>query len=266
MLGASLGGGHGRLQGLHGLMVDNIISVQLVTASGEMITVSNTSNTDLFWALRGAGHNFGIITKAVYRIYDQINDGVEFDAEIIYAPDQIEALFTAIEKFTLTPETSIFVVFVPGPDLIVSLPPPSRRPIYFSNQPASTKPIISLSFSSYSPATQALSQLEAGFGHLPHLTRTDSMVPSDQMNTVAILGLGHVACQSTERKNTYGASLKHYDPTTVRAVYDSFAQFLKTNPRATGSGILWESYPVHAVQAVPEAETAYAHREERHLV
>lgn len=104
-------------------MTDNIVSVQLATASGEMITVSNTSNVDLFWALRGAGHNFGIITEAVYRIYDQINDGVQFDAEIIYAPDQIEALFTAIEEFTQTPETSIFVIFVPGPDLIVSLPP-----------------------------------------------------------------------------------------------------------------------------------------------
>lgn len=266
LLGASLGGGHGRLQGFHGLMTDNIVSVQLATASGEMIIVSNTSNADLFWGLRGAGHNFGIITSAVYRIHDLINDGFQFNAEIIYAPDQIEALFIAIEGFTQTAKTSIFVVFVPGLDQIVSLPPLLPRPTYFSNSPASTKPIVSLSFSSYAPAEEALSQLKSGFGHLPHLTRTDSIVPSDQMNTVGSLGIGHVACQSSDRKNTYGASLKRYDPPTIRAVYNSFAQFLKANPGATGSGILWETYPIHAVQAVPEAETAYAHRDERHIV
>lgn len=56
-------------------MLDNILSVRLTTATGETITVSNTSNPDLFWALRGAGQNFGIVTEATYRIYDAVNGG-----------------------------------------------------------------------------------------------------------------------------------------------------------------------------------------------
>lgn len=119
-LGAGLGGGHGRLQGLHGLIADNLISAHLVNADGEMITVSSTSYPDLFWALRGAGHNFGIVTEAVFKVYDQTNGGVQFDAELSYAPEHLEALFAAVEAFEQPAETNIFILFVPGPDLTVS--------------------------------------------------------------------------------------------------------------------------------------------------
>lgn len=105
-------------------MADNMISAHLVTAGGEMIEVSKASHPDLFWGLQGAGHNFGIVTEAVYRIYDETNGGLQFNAEITYAPEQLEALFAAIEGFAQPAETSMFVLFVPGPDMTVGLPPP----------------------------------------------------------------------------------------------------------------------------------------------
>lgn len=89
-----------------------------------MIEVSNSSHPALFWGLRGAGHNFGIVTEAVYRIYDETNEGLQFNVEITYAPEQLEELFAAIEAFALPAETSIFVLFVPGPDMTVGLLPP----------------------------------------------------------------------------------------------------------------------------------------------
>jgi len=66
-----LGGGHGWLQGKYGLMADNLISARLVLANATTVTVSSVENTDLFWALRGAGHNFGIVTEFEYRIHDR---------------------------------------------------------------------------------------------------------------------------------------------------------------------------------------------------
>lgn len=81
-----LGGGLGVLYGIHGLLIDSLVSVRLVTAAGEAITVSDTEHPDLFWAIRGAGANFGVVTSATYRIYDQTNDGTRISARFEYSP------------------------------------------------------------------------------------------------------------------------------------------------------------------------------------
>lgn len=81
MLGATLGGGIGRLQGLHGMILDALLSVQIVTAAGDLITASKTKNSDLFWAIRGAGFNFGIIVSATYKVYDASNGGLFLNAD-----------------------------------------------------------------------------------------------------------------------------------------------------------------------------------------
>ncbi len=67
--GLTLGGGIGYLMGKHGAVCDNLLSVDLVTAEGEAITTSNEVNPDLFWAMRGAGANFGIVTSFRYRLH-----------------------------------------------------------------------------------------------------------------------------------------------------------------------------------------------------
>jgi hypothetical protein len=63
--GLTLGGGYGFLSGKLGLTIDNLISVTLVTADGEILTASKEQNQDLFWALRGAGQNFGVAVQFV---------------------------------------------------------------------------------------------------------------------------------------------------------------------------------------------------------
>jgi FAD/FMN-containing dehydrogenase len=65
-----LGGGHGWNQGRYGLASDQLVSANMVLANGTAITVSEDGNPDLFWAIRGAGHNFGIVTEAKIKIYD----------------------------------------------------------------------------------------------------------------------------------------------------------------------------------------------------
>lgn len=67
--GLTLGGGWGHLARRYGLSSDNLVSVDLVTASGQFLTASATENADLFWGVRGGGGNFGIATSLEYQLH-----------------------------------------------------------------------------------------------------------------------------------------------------------------------------------------------------
>ena len=67
--GFTLGGGFGRLNRKYGLAVDNLVSLQLVTADGQIRTVSAEQDPDLFWAVRGGGGNFGVATQFEFQLH-----------------------------------------------------------------------------------------------------------------------------------------------------------------------------------------------------
>jgi FAD/FMN-containing dehydrogenase len=67
--GLTLGGGMGRLQRKFGLTLDNLLAVELVTADGRVVRASDDENAELFWGMRGAGPNFGIVTSFEFRLH-----------------------------------------------------------------------------------------------------------------------------------------------------------------------------------------------------
>lgn len=69
MGGSTLGGGIGWLMGRFGMTIDNVLAFELVTAEGQVIVANDEENPDLFWALRGGGGNFGIVTSVVYKVH-----------------------------------------------------------------------------------------------------------------------------------------------------------------------------------------------------
>ncbi len=95
--GAALGGGGGYLSRKYGLTIDNVLSAKVVTADGREVTSSPSEHPDLFWALRGGGGNFGVVTALQLRLHEvgpQVLSG-----QVIYPFDQAARLLRSFRDF-----------------------------------------------------------------------------------------------------------------------------------------------------------------------
>jgi FAD/FMN-containing dehydrogenase len=95
--GSTLGGGTGWLSRKFGHSLDNLVSAELVTVQGDLVTASADTEPDLFWGLRGAGHNLGIVTSLEFEVHEvgpQVLAG-----QIIYPFDEAERMLAAFAEF-----------------------------------------------------------------------------------------------------------------------------------------------------------------------
>jgi FAD/FMN-containing dehydrogenase len=113
--GLTLGGGIGWLMGSHGLASDNLLSVDLVTADGRLVTASESSNADLFWGLRGGGGNFGVATSFEFRLHPvhQVLAGL-----VIHPLDRAVEVIRFYDDFARTgpDELGTMALFVTSPE------------------------------------------------------------------------------------------------------------------------------------------------------
>lgn len=114
--GLTLGGGLGYLMGKYGLTCDNLLSVDMVLANGKLVTASEKDNADLFWAVRGAGANFGVTTSFEYQLYPMPKEILA--GEIKCPHDSLGELLKLYREFnsTIPDDVGITASLVPQAD------------------------------------------------------------------------------------------------------------------------------------------------------
>ena len=113
--GLTLGGGIAWLMGMYGMAVDNLLSAEVVLASGEIVTAGEDADRDLFWALRGGAGNFGVVTSFEYRAHpvESVLGGA-----VLHPLEAAPQLFSFYREFTadLPDELSTQAAFLHAPD------------------------------------------------------------------------------------------------------------------------------------------------------
>ena len=107
--------------GYAGLVTDNIIEMNVVTADGSQIKVSLSSNSDLYWGMRGAGHNFGIVTSFNYRIFDYPKGQDTYYVNYFYTADKLDAVFRQLNKLSangnVPKDAGAYTLYLTNPDI-----------------------------------------------------------------------------------------------------------------------------------------------------
>jgi FAD/FMN-containing dehydrogenase len=117
MAGLTLGGGFGWLTRKYGLTVDNLVSAEMVTVDGERIRADENTNPDLFWAIRGGGGNFGVVTQFEFKLHPV---GPQILAGLIVFPfHQAKQVLTRYREFAKSAprELTVWVVLRQAPPL-----------------------------------------------------------------------------------------------------------------------------------------------------
>jgi hypothetical protein len=239
--GLTLGGGFGWLSGRYGLTIDNLLSVKMVLADSSLVTASKTENPDLFWAVRGCGASFGVVTELTYQAYDQ-KDPI-WAGLLIFTPDKLPGVVEFANKLDKTNNGDQCLIFG------FSAPPPL-------NQPA----VLCAPF--YNGPKEEAEKYFADLLALGPIVNHTSPIPYEQLN-----GILNAATAFGGRK-TGGASAVKFplQNSFVQSVFDDFVQFLQSHEGTGESLILFEIVPYQKIASVPLESTAHGNRGEYYNV
>jgi len=110
--GLTLGGGVGRIGRRFGLTCDSLIGAELITADGRWVKASKTENADLWWALRGGGGNFGVVTSFTFRLHEVAPQ--MYGGDLVYPVDGARQLLRSFADFIAAAPDELYVDMVLG--------------------------------------------------------------------------------------------------------------------------------------------------------
>ena len=233
--GLTLGGGYGWLSGKYGLTIDNLLEVQVVLASGELVRASEKENPNLFWAIRGAGNAFGVTVEFKYRAYEQKNS--VWGGTLIFTDAHVDAICDWINHICAVSqgECASIVGF--------ACPPPTFKPV----------PVAFVFYNG--TEVQAKTFFEPLLKLNPVFDDT-TVMPYSHVNGM----LNHLVPHGG-RKVTKGCAYGlPMSKKFFRSLFDDFSQFIKEVPDAYPSLLGFETYRTEKICEVSNTATAFASR------
>ncbi|TVY83918.1 FAD-linked oxidoreductase azaL [Lachnellula suecica] len=244
MVGVTLGAGIGPWSGVHGLVLDALLSLRVVTASSEIIEVSETSNSDLFWAFRGAGANFGIVISATYRLQPQINEGQILAADLIIPAEQNSSYFQLLQAYNESLPRNLSLSSFMTYNATISAPQISASWVWIGEEAAG--------YEAFAPVLA--------------LKDVISNIQVYQWNEIVenvAGGANTYECLDGAFHSVYNANARNISASTYETVFKKFSGFCEQYPDGRGSVVEIVFFPNQAVLAVPDSATAYPWRDSK---
>ncbi|KAL4904038.1 hypothetical protein BDW74DRAFT_179130 [Aspergillus multicolor] len=234
--GLTLGGGYGWLSGQYGLTIDNLLSARVILGNGTIVTASEKENSDLFWALRGAGYNFGIVSSFTFQGYEQ-KDPV-YAGILAYTPDKVERVVEILNALLLE-----------KPD------PRSGAIAIFAQPPGAPVPMVNVLVFYNGTESEGKTRFADLLG-LEHVANTISMIPYSQMNS-----LQNPMATYGDRKSFKGVFFNPpLSPSFAATMLAEFTEKVQSDPDLGASALLLEFYDMSKTVSIPRDATAFASR------
>ncbi|KAL4941794.1 hypothetical protein BDV06DRAFT_222784 [Aspergillus oleicola] len=246
VIGISMGAGIGRLQGRYGYLHDNMVSIKLLLANGTIIQASKDINPDVFWAVRGAGHNFGIGLEAVYKVYPQRNEGIHYVVDFEYDLGQTESVFETLN------------------DIASPMPPDIAFFVIGRQKGKNGKPTININLVYAGPPSEAQTFVKK-FESVGPVWQHEKTVSWDSLPWATYNGMNNVLCTSQgwakfPLKQFIAANVQKYDIRTVTAFVRSWASMIEKYGSQSLFTFMFESFAQQTVRERSHDSTAYPWR------
>ncbi|RAK72528.1 FAD-binding oxidoreductase [Aspergillus fijiensis CBS 313.89] len=252
-IGATLGAGIGPLQGRRGLMIDALTSATLVTAAGEVVTASATENADLFWGVRGAGWNFGVVVEATYQVYEATNAGQVLEGDMLFAASANASVWETLREFD-------------GDD---NLPDVLALTVVLGWNPGLDMATILVNFIYYGPPEAAEPYLQRFRALGPLRARFAPVLPWNKLYSKLFFSEDPSPCEHDLRLIYGGAGLRRTDVATFVEYTDAFAGFAREYHGRIAASVVFSRFPTQAVKLGDRRgeDMAYAFRDiETHVL
>ncbi|KAI1270443.1 FAD-binding domain-containing protein [Xylariaceae sp. FL1019] len=229
--GLTLGGGLSYFMGEYGMPADNLISLNVVTANGTQVTASKTSHSDLFWALGGAGPNFGVITSFMIQVHPRSELNIDA-AALLFTGDKLEAYIEALNNLNMTEKMTN-----------------NWQLLYQDNVPYIQAGILYLEPNE-----------TAGREAFKSLYDLDPII-----SFAGVLEYNHVNddtdyfCVKGGRKPSWHVGLKSLDYPTWQQVWDELVDFVD-NTGLNSTRVLVETYSNYVAREIGSEDVCYPHR------
>ncbi|KAG6362865.1 hypothetical protein INS49_007960 [Diaporthe citri] len=214
---------------------------------GTLTTIDNTS--DLWWAMQGAGHNFGIVTSVTSKIYD-----IEY-------PDW------AYKSYVFTGDKFADVYNNVNVVMNGSQPVDVGNYAFLYNDPTTSDKPLLMFYILQEGVTTVSSQYTAPFDALEPTTTNAASGSYTDIPTWTAMSLDDIICQDAGTAGLrFPVDLEVYNVTALQNAYNLFATATQETPALNGSIFLFEGYTLQGVQSVPHESTAVSYRGDRLLV